>query len=840
MNFSKSFLLDVAKENQLTERELEVFINLFGEGRSRVEIASELYVQESAISSCLTGIYKKFGVVGRGPVKQGILKDILHRKEKIWEKEQSQLLKSSFQENFDLIFPKIREDYCKKMIDLYGGIRLLSGREVDVRQIYVDVWLLEKPERYFFNSPELLLKKFDIKEDRLALSRRISRSPGQEVAGKLDKLVVLGKPGSGKTTFLKHLAIDCCNKIFHEDLIPVFIELRKIKDDDWNLLQIIDEELGLLSWREFSEYKNDIDIAKSRLKNIDELLEDAKLRMEDVKKLRDEKKALIPELNNLESKLESFPLQIIMKEGRLLFFLDGFDEVLTRSLRAEISDYFSEVYKEYPRNRYILTCRTQVMESTPVGFTSVEVADFTQEQIGLFVRNWFHANGDTVSMQIERWNSIQKALSNRPELRELMATPVLLGLTCLVVQDEGEIPPDRNWLYKKGIRLLLSKWNDRKQIDGWEVGSNIYQNLTLEDKEVLLANLAATKFEDPKNDNFILFDQDELADDITRILRLNNRLEGLSVLKAIESQHGLLIERADELWSFSHFTFQEFFTVQWLIGLSSRELYSRIESQSWQDTMRQLVRSQQPADNLLNLIKLAIDSSVSKDVDIQAFLSWLSQKARLSQSGNYMPAVRSFYYALIHGLANRTAYTPGDRVRGLECDFRFTLDCVFSFKSSIDNLYQPKLDFALLRCAQSSTQLIQSQLINSKKLDFLQDIHLQLVTALKYALDISYRVKPELVSELQDLIAIIPDPVDSEYQKWWNQEGHDWLSKLRQSMMRNCSISEEIDFSEDQKIIFRRYYRANMFLMELLNIEGSVTASFRDMIESKIFLPSHT
>ena len=161
---------------------------------------------------------------------------------------------------------------------------------------------------------------------------------------------------------------------------------------------------------------------------------------------------------------------------------------------------------------------------------------------------------------------------------------------CLVLQDAGEMPSNRGFLYSEAVKLLLSSWNDKKEIKGWEFGTSVYRQLSIKDKEALLIEIAARKFENP--DNFVLFEQNELAKQIVQKLHLANMHEGIAVLKAIESQHGLLIERANELWSFSHLTFQEYFTLQWLTQLSSQQLAEIISSQHWQGFIEQLVKSQ--------------------------------------------------------------------------------------------------------------------------------------------------------------------------------------------------------------------------------------------------------
>jgi predicted NACHT family NTPase len=40
------------------------------------------------------------------------------------------------------------------------------------------------------------------------------------------------------------------------------------------------------------------------------------------------------------------------------------------------------------------------------------------------------------------------------------------------------------------------------------------------------------------------------------------QLDSEAVLKSIEAQHGLLVERARGIYSFSHLTFQEYFTAK--------------------------------------------------------------------------------------------------------------------------------------------------------------------------------------------------------------------------------------------------------------------------------------
>ncbi|MEY2832702.1 MAG: hypothetical protein RLZZ574_1960, partial [Cyanobacteriota bacterium] len=50
--------------------------------------------------------------------------------------------------------------------------------------------------------------------------------PALEAVTSHNKLILLGKPGAGKTTFLQHLALQCIRSNFKPDFIPVLIFLR--------------------------------------------------------------------------------------------------------------------------------------------------------------------------------------------------------------------------------------------------------------------------------------------------------------------------------------------------------------------------------------------------------------------------------------------------------------------------------------------------------------------------------------------------------------------------------------------------------------------------------------
>ncbi len=414
--------------------------------------------------------------------------------------------------DLESVVQQVRLRCCEKIQHLYSKIQLLNRQQIDLDQLYVDVYVLKKLASEFYATIPDLLKSSDSLDsfDRLGLGSSLKRSPGFEVAAQYPRLVILGKPGSGKSTFLRHLAVACCTGEFLAEHIPVLIELRFMKDaSQFNLLNIIHREFVLA---------------------------------------------------------EQGQTEQILNQGKVLILLDGLDEVHGQS-RREIQDHIYEFSQQYYKNRFILTCRTQTTQYSLPRFDYVEVADFNSEQVQIFARNWFAALTETPEQGAELTAQFLEKLrlpENKPTA-ELAVTPILLSLVCGVFNDLKDLPAKRSVLYEQGINLLLEKWDEKRGVRR-ELGSAIYRNLSIGEKKKLLSYLATLKFEKEQN---VLFEQGELQGYIAEYLGISTE-DSEAVLDAVEAQHGLLIERAKGIYSFSHRTFQEYFAAQFLINSSEQ------------------------------------------------------------------------------------------------------------------------------------------------------------------------------------------------------------------------------------------------------------------------------
>jgi predicted NACHT family NTPase/DNA-binding CsgD family transcriptional regulator len=773
MLFTKDFLHDFAKRKateQLSPQEWQVFWLLFGQGESRPAIALQLNISVDSVSTTLSGVYRKFSITGSGPVK----------KSRLQEKLTQDFAKSGNEKNTQEVdwVEEVRFACQQKIIHNYSEIRLLKGGSVNVDQLYIDLWLLNRLPQDVQVTKDTLLEEFDLRNDRLGLGERVKRVSGLELVQNNARLLILGKPGSGKTTFLKQLAVDWCNNRFQPKLIALFLELRQIRDDKWNLLSQLEKEL----------------------------------------RLQDREK-----------------LYSLLRDGRLLILMDAFDEIANDRLRRSARRQIDEIVREYPLNRFVLTCRTQILTSSSLesGFTAVEVADFNDEQVKGFVKKWFTFYEDSaISVEIQ-CGKFQGAIDNNPAFKELTVTPVLLSLMCLILKDEGNIPPQRSLLYERGIKLLLRDWNDTKNLDEWEVGEIIYRGLDVYEKEKLLIEISAKKFEDPTN--FVLFEEEDLIHQISSLLEIKKKSDSRGVLYAVEAQHGFLVERADDLWSFSHLTFQEYFTTKWLLGLSPQQLTQKVANKRWQSVVRQIVVSQGQSDRLLRLIKQAIDQSLSDDFQIQRFLTWISEESTIYSDTQYAAStMRTFYFSIAKAL-------------DFSMDFSYAIEHAHELDLKLDPILSGDRSFilSLVRTQARHINNVRSLERNLLRLQVyknttsrvsLRRIHRLFKLSVKYA----SKVDVYLSNELENLSNILPDVSHENqiaFENWWNSNAGSWLSSIDEVILRYRSRSQDWQFSNVQNKKLLTYHDANKFLVNLIAIEDSTSVKLREQIKDNLLLP---
>jgi predicted NACHT family NTPase len=676
--------------------------------------------------------------------------------------------KKSLLKDIEALVREVRSRHYDTLQNQCGVLKLLDiNRLVKIDDIYVDLNILEE-----ISSRQQLaiadLQNIDPGQfDSIGLGAVEQKQlPGIKAAEMYPKLRVLGKPGAGKTTFLQHLAIQCNREAFASHQVPFFIVLREFAEEvrqrqRFSLFDYIQQELSV-----------------SGISN--------------------------PSL-----------LEALLKAGRVLLLLDGMDEVLnqdTTFVLKEIRRFSDKYYK----NRFIISCRTAAQKLGLRGFIDVEIAPFTQAQITTFAEKWFMALSKTIleSRQAQASQFIQKlSLPENWQFRQLVVTPLFLHLACWVFQGQGGFPAKRTEFYRQGLDLLLGQWDEAKGVER----DQVYREFLLPQKLRLMSQLAAVTFEQGQ----YFFEQrtiERYIEDYLRNLPGTSlepeelQAESQAMLNAMEAQHGLLIERARGIFSFSYLAFQEYFTARKIVAnynlgaleQTLGELVSHISDTHWREVFLLTAAMLRSADSLVQLMKQQIDALVAQDPYLQDFLRWASQKSQTVPADPKLATIRSFYLAL--------AQAPHTAAH-------------FALASTLDQ--------GMLLDAALESLLIEFSADHSEDFDDVDACRAALNSILGMVLDAGF------YKSLQQLKEQLPLPNQSRenLQLWWQKTYATWVEQLKSTIVHYRNIHHTWQFSSEQQQVLQCYYDANKLLIDCLNSNCEVTDSIRQNIENTLLLP---
>jgi predicted NACHT family NTPase len=328
--------------------------------------------------------------------------------------------------------------------------------------------------------------------------------------------------------------------------------------------------------------------------------------------------------------------------------------------------------------------------------------------------------------------------------------------------------------------------------------------------------------------------------------------QGKVVLQSIENQHGLLVERAQGIYSFSHLTFQEYLTAKEIISksdnISALKIWlENITEKRWREVfllLADLLYLLPSADNLLLLMKEKIDGIIAKNVKLQEFITWVHQKS-LAVSSSYRPvAVRAFYCTLDY-----EANLRFDRnfIHSLDTDFARIciqiLDLARALNLNPNQACSLSKDCGLaLDIALNISLTIAFNLCTG---NIQRNRILGITRALNFALLLNSKLHNE-IQELKEQIPLMKEDLESFYD-WWKFHGQTWTKKLRNLMIKHLNIphnwfSTNIDnfsfsFWGDESASLNQYYDANKLLVDCLNRAANVTPTVRSHIEDTLLLP---
>ena len=513
----------------------------------------------------------------------------------LWESGDQflQWLKKNSEVYAKRIIAQASEKYVQNYSDRHGILKVLGMREpVALESVYTTVRFLDRADLQRFESVESLETAYRQNRDRSFQGKNRTCRDGIQVANSKQFLMVLGSPGAGKSTFLRKIGLEALkgeNGEYEHECIPVLLELKSLNG---KIEEAIAQEFKICG---------------------------------------------LPCPEEATSKL--------LEAGKLLVLLDGLDEVPSKKLNDAIEEIQNFV-DQYDKNRFIASCRIAAYRNNFRRFSDVAMADFDAPQIRQFISNWFHSQTDQeLGTALRCWSLLQK-----PEniaAKELAQSPLLLTLLCLVYDRSQNFPQNRAVLYRKALRVLLEEWASEKRI----LHEEIYEGMNTELEEILLSEIAYEGFKADR----LFFDQRELVVQIKAFLTDNlnapKHLNGEAVLNAIAIQQGILVERAEDVFSFSHLTLQEYLTAQYIDDhrLTQALVHEHLVDERWQEVFLLVAGIMRGgADELLLTMEMRSRSYINTP-KLKALLEW-SHEITVNASGDCPAAAKrtsAIFIALI-------------------------------------------------------------------------------------------------------------------------------------------------------------------------------------------------
>jgi formylglycine-generating enzyme required for sulfatase activity len=393
-----------------------------------------------------------------------------------------------------------------------------------------------------------------------------------------DDLLIIGEPGSGKSTSVAALAVDHARSWTDagSSLLPVWVNLGSVSGlprdcEPMDFLVGAAPELALAATRDGPD-------AARVLHN---------------------------------------GILALAHGGKVIFLLDGLDEV-KEHLLAAMRSMISELANDRHGSRVVVTCRSfdyrQKVPNRRVAISrELELLPYSQTEMTAYVERWYSASvrvGRFTPQQASELQSALLAAILNPEIRELAMSPLLLALLTLIHSEEAKLPDTRAVLCDRAITYMLAdsaRWRIR------EAGESTVASPPVLSLAISVAHRAHQEEEYQSPSGVPL---DAIEDEARKICRAMELAETArqapiptDLVNRLVRGHGLLLQQSHATFSFAHRSFQEFLAGQYYAaGAHRKEALTHGSSALWREPFRLMASfAGHEGENLYYILDLITD-----------------------------------------------------------------------------------------------------------------------------------------------------------------------------------------------------------------------------------------